>query len=368
MNDEFYMKMAIDLAVLGEGYVAPNPMVGAVIVKEDTVISTGYHKKYGEFHAERNAINDCKMDMTGATMYVTLEPCCHYGKTPPCTKAIIESGISKVIVGTLDPNQKMAGKGIKILKSHGIEVVLGVLEKDCQSINKVFFHYITTKTPYVVMKYAMTMDGKIATVSGMSQWITGEEARKKVHHDRHKYSAIMVGIGTVIADDPMLTARIENALNPIRIICDTNLRIALNSKIVQTARDVKTIIATNSNNTEKQELLKNMGVEIVIIPKQDNKISLKHLMIKLGEMKIDSILLEGGAELNFSAINAGIVNLLHTYIAPKIFGGNSSKTPIGGDGISNISDAIMLKNSQVIQLGDDLLIESEVVKNCLQEL
>ena len=237
------MKIAIEEAKKGMGYTSPNPMVGAVVVKDGKIISKDYHHKCGEFHAERNALLKCD-DASGADLYVTLEPCCHQGKTPPCTDIIIEKGIKRVFMGSSDPNPLVAGKGKEILEKNGIEVISGVMKEECDSLNEVFFHYITTKTPYVVMKYAMTADGKIATVTGASKWITGEEARNSVHYDRHRYSGIMAGIGTVLADDPMLNCRIPGGKDPVRIICDSSLRTPLESNIVKTAAEIPTIIAT----------------------------------------------------------------------------------------------------------------------------
>ncbi len=367
MNDEKYMKLALDLASKGAGKVNPNPLVGAVIVKNGEIISQGYHERYGDLHAERNAFKNAKQSCEGATMYVTLEPCCHFGKTPPCTEAIIENKISKVVVGVLDPNEKVAGNGVRILKDAGIEVVVGVLEKECKKINEVFFHYIINKIPYVVMKYAMTMDGKIATVLGKSKWITGEKARKKVHEDRNKYLAIMVGVGTVIADNPMLNCRIEDGRNPIRIICDTNLRTPIDCNIVNSAKEIRTIIATSNNNTENHQYYINSGCEIIVVNKKNNHIDLQELMIKLGKIGIDSILLEGGGTFNFSAIESKIVNKVQAYIAPKIFGGDNAKTPVAGKGFEEVSESINLKNSVVSQIGEDFLIESEVESFCLQE-
>ena len=223
MKKEDYMKAALNEAVKGLGFTNPNPMVGAVIVKDGRIISRGYHRRYGELHAERNAIINCKDNLNGSEIYVTLEPCCHYGKTPPCTEAIIQSGIKKVFIGSEDPNPLVAGKGAETLRKHGIYVESGILKKECDRINDVFFHYITYKTPFVVIKYAMTADGKIACYNGESKWITGERARENVQKSRLRYSAVMVGAGTVIADDPMLTCRLENGRNPIRIICDSSL-------------------------------------------------------------------------------------------------------------------------------------------------
>lgn len=366
MTDLDYMEIALELAKRGCGFVNPNPMVGAVIVKDNEIISKGYHERYGGFHAERNAILNCKSSMDGATIYVTLEPCCHYGKTPPCTDLIIKSGISKVVIGSLDPNPLVSGKGVKILRDNGIEVVENVLKEECDKLNEGFFHYILKKRPYVVMKYAMTIDGKIATYSGKSKWITGEEARYRVHQDRHRYSAIMVGIGTVLMDDPMLNCRIKDSKNPIRIICDTNLKTPIDSKIVKTAVDIPTIICTACKDKEHQQQYIDRGCKVIEVPKKDNHVDLNILMDKLGQEEIDSILLEGGGTLNWSALDSGIVNKVQTYIAPKIFGGIEAKSPVAGMGIENPNNAFYLKNKNIIQLGEDILIESEVIRKCLQ--
>lgn len=368
MNDENYMQLALDLAQKGIGKVNPNPMVGAIIVKNNEIIGQGFHEQYGGLHAERNALANCISSPTGATMYVTLEPCCHYGKTPPCTDAIIKSNLAKVIIGTLDPNQKVAGQGIAILKSASIEVIVGVLEEKCKAINEVFFHYITKKTPFVVMKYAMTMDGKIATTIGQSKWITGDLARQRVHQDRNRYSAIMVGIGTVLTDNPLLTCRINHGRNPIRLVCDSKLRTPLDCNIVTTANEIRTILATTSTDKNAHQPYLDKGCEILVIPKKDEQVDLQRLMKKLGVMGIDCILLEGGSTLNFSALQSGIVNKVQSYIAPKLFGGSCAKTPIGGKGFAEISKAVKLKNSILTRTGEDFLIESEVDCSCLQEL
>lgn len=361
MNDKKYMKIAIDLAKKGCGWVNPNPMVGAVIVKDNEILGSGYHQKYGELHAERNAIADCKVPIDGATMFVTLEPCCHYGKTPPCTEAIVESGITKVVIGSKDPNVLVAGKGINSLKNHGIEVITGVLSEECSELNEVFFHFIVKKTPFVVLKYAMTLDGKIATFTGKSQWITGETAREFVHQSRHEYSAIMGGVNTVIADDPLLTCRLPNTKNPKRIICDTHLRIPLSARIVQTAMEIPTFIATCSEDKEKAEQLTQLGCILLQVPKKNGHVDLKNLMAALGKENIDSILLEGGSTLNFSVLESGIVNKVQAYIAPKIFGGKTAKTPVGGIGINEISKAFMLKKRKITILGEDILLEYDVL-------
>ena len=363
--DKKYMKIALDLALKGMGFVNPNPMVGAVIVKNNEIIGRGYHKKYGQLHAERNAFADCDgkgIDCKGADIYVTLEPCCHYGKTPPCTEAIIEHGIKRVFIGSSDPNPLVAGKGASILREHGIEVYENILKSECDSINEIFFHYITTKRPFVTMKYAMTLDGKIACVTGESKWITGEQARLDVQKERLRHSAIMVGIGTVLADNPMLTCRIENGRNPVRIICDSNLRIPLESNIVKTAKDIRTVIVTAYDCGDKKIPYENAGCEIIACG-NENKVDLPKLMEILGDMKIDSILLEGGGELNWSMLKSGNVNKIQAYISPKIFGGAGAKSPVSGMGVNSPDNAFMLENTNIRRIDDDFLIEGKVIYN-----
>lgn len=367
MIDEKYMQMALNLAKKGCGFVNPNPMVGAVIVKDGNVIGQGYHEKYGQLHAERNALANCMVSPKGGTLYVTLEPCCHYGKTPPCTEAIIKSGIKHVVIGSLDPNPLVSGKGIMILRQHGIEVIENVLKEECDKLNEVFFHFMQTKTPYVVMKYAMTLDGKIATYTGKSKWITGELARKQVHQDRHRYSAIMVGVGTILADNPQLTCRIENGSNPIRIVCDTHLNTPHSAHVITTAKDIPTMIATSCADVQKHQPYLQSGCEVVTVLEKNGHTNLKELMKQLAEKNIDSILLEGGGMLNWSALQSGSVNKVQCYIAPKLFGGELAKSPIAGDGVDSPDNAFFLKNSKVMQLGEDIMIESEVVEKCLRE-
>lgn len=364
---EEYMQRAIKLAKKGTGYTNPNPLVGAVIVKDGKIIGEGYHERIGGLHAERNALKNCKEDPKGAEIYVTLEPCCHYGKTPPCTEALIDAGIKKVYVGNVDPNPKVAGGGIKILKDHGIEVETGILEEECRKLNDIFFHYIQSDLPYVALKYAMTLDGKIATATGQSKWITGEEARKHVHKLRHQYAAIMAGIGTVLADDPMLNARIEHGKDPIRIICDSHLRIQEDCQIVKTAKKIQTIIATISNDQEKIRYLEEKGIKIIKTEAQDGHVNIKELLKQIRNMEIDSVLVEGGGILNESLIQQGLVHKVYAYIAPKLFGGEMAKTPIEGKGIQRIQDAVILDQLTVMSLGNDILVEGKVKAECLPE-
>lgn len=360
MPERKYMERAIELAEKGRGFTSPNPLVGAVIVKDGRIIGEGYHKKCGELHAERNAIASLKESAEGAEIYVTLEPCCHYGKTPPCTEAILEAKIARVIIGSKDPNPLVSGKGAKFLREHGVEVIEDFMEEECDRLNPIFFHYIKTKTPYVTMKYAMTADGKIATKTGASKWITGEEARQKVQRYRHEHMAIMAGIGTVLADDPMLNVRIDGLKSPIRIVCDCFLRIPLDSKIVQTAKEYHTIVACTKGEEKKKEALKNMGVEIMEVPDENGVIDLKILMKLLGEKGIDSIFLEGGGCLNDSALSDGIVSRILVFMAPKLFGGAGAKSPVEGCGVEVPDEAILLKLEQIESVGEDLLLEYTV--------
>ena len=358
---EEYMRRALELARKGEGHTSPNPMVGCVVVKDGRIISEGYHEKYGEFHAERNALTRCTEDTAGADLYVTLEPCCHQGKTPPCTDIIIEKKIARVFVGSMDSNPLVAGKGVQILRDHGIYVETGILDAECRKLNEVFYHYIATKTPFVVMKYAMTLDGKIACATGDSKWVTGEIARTQVHRMRGRYRGIMVGIGTVLADDPMLNCRVEGGVDPVRIICDSNLHIPTESQIVKTASDIETIVACSQEALEserKQEKirrLKEAGIQI-IGTEGAHGVNLVELMKKLGEQNIDSILLEGGGTLNASALEDGIVNKVYAYIAGKLIGGMDARSPVEGMGIDRMADAITLQKMEIEKLGDDFCI------------
>lgn len=368
--EEQYMKRAIELAKKGAGFVSPNPMVGAVIVKDGRIIGEGYHERCGELHAERNALASLTEDAEGATIYVTLEPCCHYGKTPPCTEAIMEHKLGKVVIGSRDPNPLVSGKGAKILRDAGIEVVEDFLREECDEINPIFFHYITKRIPFVSMKYAMTMDGKIATKTGASKWITGEKSREDVQRLRHEHRGIMVGIGTVLADNPMLNCRMEGGRNPIRIVCDSHLQIPEDSNLVKTAKDIDTIVVTTfaksikpSEGDEEQEKivekinrLEKAGVDVLTVEEKDGHLSLNDMMNKLGEKSIDSILLEGGGTLNDSMLRAGYVNRVYAYIAPKILGGACAKTPVEGSGVEVMDEATIFKMIDSQRFGDDLRI------------
>ena len=362
MTDNDYMSLALDLARRGMGWTAPNPMVGAVIVKDGQILGQGWHERCGQPHAERNALASCRTPPQGATLYVTLEPCCHYGRQPPCTDAILEAGIRRVVVGSPDPNPLVAGKGIRILREHGIQVTEGVLREECDRLNEVFLYYIQTGLPFVVMKYAMTLDGKIAAWTGRSQWITGEIARNHVQLQRHRYTGIMVGVGTVLADNPQLTCRLPGYKNPVRIICDSTLRTPLSARVVTTASQILTIFAAGQDRPEKRRALEAAGCQVLILGDRSGRVDLPRLMKVLGAQQIDSILLEGGGTLNWAALHSGIVRKVQAYIAPKLLGGREAKTPVEGQGVSDPADAVLLEHSTVTRLGEDILVESEVAQ------
>ena len=364
-----YMNLAIELAKKGIGHTSPNPLVGCVVVKDGRIMTDGYHERYGGDHAERNALNKCEEDLTGADLYVTLEPCCHHGQTPPCTDIILERGIGRVFIGAMDPNPKVAGKGVRILREHGIQVETGILEGECLKLNEVFMQYISTGIPYVAMKYAMTMDGKIATYTGDSKWVTGEVARRHVHEMRKRYSAIMVGIGTVLVDDPMLNCRIEEGVDPVRIICDSRLRIPLESRIVQTAKDISTIVAYAVGDEEKEKALQEIGVELMQVNEND-RVDFVKLLIELGRRKIDSVLIEGGGTFHGTVLKSGMVNRIFCYMAPKLIGGKEARSPVEGDGFSYMREALEITNTEIIKLGEDICFTGCVQKEadrCLPE-
>ena len=374
--NEKYMRHAINLARTAAGHTNPNPMVGAVIVKDGRIIGLGCHERYGELHAERKALQQLTEPADGAEMYVTLEPCCHYGKQPPCTEAVIKSGIKRVIIGSADPNPKVAGKGVRQLRAAGIEVIEDFMREECDSINPVFFHYITRNIPYVALKYAMTADGRIATDAGKSMWITGEEARAHVHTLRNYYSGILAGIGTVLADDPLLTCRMPGGRNPVRIILDSDLRIPMESRLVQTAKETPLIVIRRKKEqpasqktgavpvdperaemlAERQALLEEAGVTVLAVGEDAYGLRIPEVLQELGKRKIDGILVEGGGHVNASFVRAGAVQHIYAYVGAKIFGG-SQYPPVRDAGIRQVEDALELTNPKVRIFGSDVLLE-----------
>lgn len=361
MTEEQYMRRAIALAKQGAGRVHPNPMVGAVLVKDGVIVGEGWHQQCGGPHAEVNAVRSAQCDLTGATAYVTLEPCSHYGRTPPCADLLIQQKVAKVVIGSDDPNPLVAGRGIQKLRDAGIEVVTQFLKDECDALNEIFFHYITNKTPYVVLKTAMSLDGKIATATGESQWITGEAARADVQTLRHRLTGIMVGIGTVLADDPRLTCRMEGGVDPIRIVVDSHLRTPLTANLLKEQDTNQTIFAALADcDPAKKAAMEQLGAKVLLCAEKDGHVDLADLMTQLGALQIDSILLEGGGTLNDAALRQGIVQEVVTYIAPKLIGGSAAKTPVDGVGITHLADAALLSDLQVERIGQDLKLTGKI--------
>lgn len=360
MNDREAMLRAIALARRGVPWASPNPLVGAVIVKEGRVIGEGWHERCGQWHAERNALKHCAEDPAGATIYVTLEPCCHQGRTPPCTQALIENRIARVVIGSRDPNPKVSGKGAAQLRAAGITVEEDFMRAECDALNPIFFHYITTRRPYAALKYAMTADGKLATATGASQWITNEEARAHVHTLRSRYRAILVGIGTVLADDPRLNCRAEGGRDPVRVICDSHLRIPLDSRICRTAAQQETIVACACEDSEKRAALEQLGITVLCLPGGDGRVDLNALMDALGAREIDSVLIEGGSEIHAAALEANIVQRLYAYIGAQLFGGRTAPSPIGGAGAAAVADSRKLTRTAIETFGSDVLLTYDV--------
>lgn len=362
--DEKYMRLAMQLAGNAIGRTSPNPLVGAVIVKDNRVVGCGWHRKAGTPHAEVHALNQAGELAQGADVYVTLEPCAHYGKTPPCAKALVEAKVKNVYGGLLDVNPKVAGKGFKILEDAGIHVEYGFLQDELRKQNEVFFKWIEHKKPFVVLKAAMTLDGKIATATGQSKWITNETSRAYGYKLRDIYDGIMVGINTVIEDNPMLTARVDGGKNPIRIVVDSSLRIDINANVVQD-KSAKTIVAT-TDKADKDKILKLQAqdVDVIVVDKDKNdKVDIEKLLDILGQQNICSILVEGGATLSGSFVAKKLVDKVYFFIAPKIVGGKEAKTPVAGTGILNLQEALALKDIQIEKLEEDILIIGRVDKD-----
>lgn len=362
--DEKYMRLAMQLAGNAIGRTSPNPLVGAVIVKDNRVVGCGWHRKAGTPHAEVHALNQAGELAQGADVYVTLEPCVHYGKTPPCAKALVEAKVKNVYGGLLDVNPKVAGKGFKILEDAGIHVEYGFLQDELRKQNEVFFKWIEHKKPFVVLKAAMTLDGKIATATGQSKWITNETSRAYGYKLRDIYDGIMVGINTVIEDNPMLTARVDGGKNPIRIVVDSSLRIDINANVVQD-KSAKTIVAT-TDKADKDKILKlqAQNVDVIVVDKDENdKVDIEKLLNILGQQNICSILVEGGATLSGSFVAKKLVDKVYFFIAPKIIGGKEAKTPVAGTGILNLQEALTLKDIQIEKLEEDILIIGRVDKD-----
>jgi diaminohydroxyphosphoribosylaminopyrimidine deaminase/5-amino-6-(5-phosphoribosylamino)uracil reductase len=348
------MHLALDLARQGEGWTRPNPIVGAVVVKDGEIIGKGYHHRFGGPHAEVFALEEAGEEARGATMYVTLEPCSHYGKTPPCADRIIKAGISRVVIACRDPNPLVNGRGIEKLRAAGIEVKEGVREQEAHKANEIFFKFITTGIPFVQLKLAMSLDGKIATRTRDSKWITGEEARKEVHRLRRKFASVLVGANTVIADDPHLTVRYVEGKNPVRIVLDGQGRIPLAATLLH--EEGRTIVATATMPSEREKSLVSLGAEVWRIPGKEGKVDLHQLLQRLGEEKLDSLLSEGGGETAAAFLEADLVDKVSFFIAPIIIGGRDAVPAISGAGVAQVADALRLRDTEVTKVGEDFLL------------
>lgn len=355
------MRMALAQARRGIGKTAPNPAVGCVIVRDGAVVGRGWHKKAGTPHAEVHALADAGSLASGADAYVTLEPCSHYGKTPPCAKALIEAGVARVFVGMVDPNPLVAGSGIEMLRGAGIAVEVGILEKECRELNRPFIKWIQTRRPYVILKSAVTLDGKTATASGDSKWITSDRARREVHRLRGRVDAIMVGVGTVVKDDPLLNCRLPGGKDPLRVVVDSTLRIPLHAAVLSVRSAAVTVVATCCDDPARMESVASRGAELLKCRQSGGCVDLGDLLAQLGERGVQSVLLEGGSHLAGAALRAGLVDRCMIYLAPKLVGGVGVGL-FAGEGAQLMGDAIRLEGMTVRRVGVDLLVEGNPVR------
>jgi len=357
VNDEVYMKKALDLARQAEGWTSPNPMVGAVLVRDGRIVGQGFHQRAGGPHAEVHALAEAGEAARGSTLYVTLEPCSHHGRTPPCVEAILKAQVSRVVAAMTDPNPRVDGTGLARLKSEGVDVTSGVLEEEARTLNEVFVKYISAQLPFVAVKGAITLDGKIATRTGSSKWITGQAARGMSQQLRHRYDAILVGIGTVLADDPQLTCRISDrpVRQPTRIVIDSHLQVPLEAQVVRVA-DAPTIIYTANGSGEKADILRRQGVTVVPCPDGEGRVDLVGVLQDLAAREITGVLVEGGGEINGSLLDRCLVDKIYTFIAPKVVGSQLAPGMFGGRGIDEMTGAIPLDKVTWEQVGQDLLV------------
>ena len=359
------MQKALDLAEKGRGRTSPNPMVGAVIVQNGKIVGQGFHKRAGTPHAEIHALKEAGDKAMGADLYVTLEPCCHFGRTAPCTSAVIEAGIRRVVMAMIDPNPKVAGKGLDKLRRAGIETSVGLMANEAHKLNSGFIKYTTTGLPLVILKAASSLDGKIATVTGESKWITNPLSRLKVHEIRNHVDAILVGVGTVLADDPQLTVRLsdqDKTKDPVRIIVDSKGKTPHSAKAFAPHSSTKVIVATtNQIKLEQQQLYEKLGAEVLLVPSTSSgRVDLKQLISKLGQRQITSLLIEGGGEIHASAIGSGIVDEVFFFLAPILIGGREAPSSIQGNGIKHLYQAVQLKEMACTAIGQDLMVHALV--------
>jgi diaminohydroxyphosphoribosylaminopyrimidine deaminase/5-amino-6-(5-phosphoribosylamino)uracil reductase len=362
------MRLALRLAARGLGRTSPNPAVGAVVVRGGTVVGTGYHEAAGGPHAEINALAAAGDLGRGGTLYVTLEPCNHHGRTPPCTEAILRSGVGRVVVGCLDPNPHVTGGGAEVLRGRGLEVEVGVEEEGCRRLNDAFIKHVTTGLPLVMAKVAASLDGKIATRTGDSRWISNERSRRFVHRLRSMADAVLVGVGTVVADNPKLTARVPagERRKPLRVILDTHLRTPLESWVVTSAEEAPTVIATGPEpDWERLAVFEKQGAEVLPLPLEEGRVSLPALLKALGARQITSVLVEGGAEVHGSFFRAGLVDKVYFFFAPKIMGGRDAVPMVGGTGVASVAESAPLSRLRLRRFDGDIMVEAYVASSSL---
>jgi diaminohydroxyphosphoribosylaminopyrimidine deaminase/5-amino-6-(5-phosphoribosylamino)uracil reductase len=356
-DDTYWMRRALRLAEKGRGKTSPNPMVGAILVKEGQRVGEGFHAKAGEAHAEILALQKAGKDAREATLYLNLEPCSHYGRTPPCAPKVIEAGVKRVVVGMEDPNPLVQGKGIDMLRQAGLDVESRVLEKECRKLNEAFLKYVLKKEPFVILKIAASLDGKVADRKGESKWITGEASRRLVHRFRNQVDSVLVGIGTVLKDDPMLTARTKGGRNPYRIVLDSRLRIPEKAKVIDQNPE-KTILATTElAPKDRVEWFEKRGIRVLILDSLDGRVNLRSLLSRLGEMEMVSLLVEGGSEVNGAFLTEGLFDKVFLFFALKFLGGNQAPGIFGGKGIEKLEEALSLNSLKMKRLGEDILLE-----------
>jgi len=356
-DDEQWMKRALRLAEKGRGRTSPNPMVGAILVKDGRMVGVGYHAKAGEAHAEIVALQRAREEARGAILYLNLEPCAHYGKTPPCAPQVVEAGVKRVVIGMEDPNPLVRGKGIEILRCAGLDVEVGILEKECRRLNEAFCKYILKKEPFVILKAAVTLDGKIATRNGDSKWISGETSRRFVNKLRNQVDGVLVGIGTVLKDDPLLTARIRGGRDPYRIVLDSRLKISEEARVIGTPPSRAIIAATELAPRDRIERLEKRGVQILIVDSKEGRVNLRSCLSKLREIGMMSLLVEGGSQVNGSFLDEGLIDKLLLFLSPKLIGDHQAPGIFGGRGVSNLQEAIALKEIKTRKMGEDILLE-----------
>jgi diaminohydroxyphosphoribosylaminopyrimidine deaminase/5-amino-6-(5-phosphoribosylamino)uracil reductase len=353
MNDQTWMRRALELAERGRGFVEPNPLVGAVVVRDGQVVGEGWHQRYGGPHAEVNAL--AAAAARGATLYVTLEPCCHHGKTPPCTDAVLRAGVARVVAAMADPFPLVAGRGAELLRQAGVTVEMGVEEVAARRLNAPYLTLLGKGRPYVHAKWAMTLDGKIATAAGHSHWISGEESRRRVHELRGRVDAILVGAGTVRADDPLLTARPPGPRTALRVVLSGDGRLPEGSQLLRTAREVPVLVATAAGlPAERRSVLEAHGCEVLEVPTAAGRPSVAALLAELGRRRLTNLLVEGGSAVLGSLRDAGLIDELHVFIAPRLVGGSAALTPVGGAGAATVGEGLAVAEWECERVGDDL--------------